>query len=75
MIKFIKTKDKDNRFDITEIDMVVDGGTWPEVLGEFYRFLQACGYILPEEIIIVNGEVYSYGRHEDPLSHSEEDDA
>lgn len=41
---FKKEKDVDNRFDITEITMSVEGVTMEEIVEEFGRFLIACGY-------------------------------
>ena len=46
MYKFIKTKDKDNKFDATDIEMTVDDSavTLPDILQEFKCFLLACGF-------------------------------
>lgn len=41
---FKKERDLDNRFDISEIEMTVEGQTLNEIVEEFGRFLIACGY-------------------------------
>jgi hypothetical protein len=46
MYKFIKTPDEDNKFSQTLVEVTIPHNekTWPELVEEFYYFLQGCGF-------------------------------
>jgi hypothetical protein len=44
MFTFIKTSDRENKFDITELSMSVDALTTTDIVSEFRYFLLGCGF-------------------------------
>ena len=44
MYKFIKTRNPENRFDNTEVEMTVEAESYPELLEAFQDFLLACSF-------------------------------
>lgn len=58
MIKFEKTRDQGNEYDLTDIFMCTDHIAAQDLLDEFANFLRACGYVLPnvDHPIVFNEE-------------------
>lgn len=58
MFKFIKIRDDENDFDLTDVMHKTDANTLDDILREFALFLRGCGYSLPhcDYPIIVNEE-------------------
>lgn len=53
---FIKTRDVQNPYDITEINMTVETESLPELLEEFKNFLIASGFTIHGDIMIEEPE-------------------
>lgn len=45
-LRFVKERDKDNRFDNVDLVMTCDDVTLPEILDNFAAFLRGCGFVL-----------------------------
>lgn len=58
MIKFIKIRNPDNRFDQTDIEVSTDYECLPEIFQEFKGFLQACGFIIDGDIDVIEEEMF-----------------
>lgn len=58
MIKFSKTPNPDNRFDLSTVSLEIDNEcTLPELLEAFGDFLKGCGYQFEGTIDIVKEDV------------------
>lgn len=53
MYKFIKTKKKQNPYDIVDIEMMIDDATLDEMLENYGNFLRACGFVFEGQLGIV----------------------
>jgi len=51
MIKLIKIKDPDNRFDTSDICIRCHSGNLDEILEDMKSFLLACGYSIKGELV------------------------
>ena len=56
MYKFIKTRNPENRFDNTEVEITLDAVTLEDMLETFTEFLFACGYYPKGELMFVEEE-------------------
>lgn len=56
MYKLIKTQDKSNPFDYTDIEFTVDTGSLPQLLEAYTCFLRACGFSFHGELEIVDND-------------------
>jgi len=54
--KFIKTKDAENRYDISSITIEVDTPDLLKIIEEFEVFLKACGFHFDGHLDIVEDE-------------------
>ena len=56
--KFIKTKDENNKFELSDVELVIDHNdvTTTQLLSEFEMFLKGCGFHFDGVIMIVNEE-------------------
>lgn len=61
MYIFTKLKDKDNKYDISDIEFEVDAILREELIEEFYMFLAACGFSVKDLL----KEDYETGSSED----------
>ena len=54
MIKFIKTKDPDNEYCRSNVEITIEDNNidLDNILEEFGCFLQACGYVIKGDIVI-----------------------
>ena len=59
MYKFIKMRDENNEYDISDIEVVIDNGdaTLNELLAQFEDFLLGCGYRFDGHIDIINDDI------------------
>ena len=56
MYKFIKMREIDNEFDVSEIEFRIDTVNRDTLLEEFEHFLKACGYHINGTLDIVEDE-------------------
>jgi len=56
MYRFIKEKDKDNKFDNTDVELKSESQTIPDLLDDFEDFLRGCGFRFNGSIQIVEEE-------------------
>ena len=56
MIIFKKIRDKENRFDTTDLIMRSNSSTITEILEDFADFLRGCGYSINGQLEVVNYE-------------------
>lgn len=54
--RFIKIKDPDNHFEVSDIQFDVETVDLSEVIEQFSRFLLACGFVFEGELEIVKEE-------------------
>ncbi len=54
--KFEKLKDSTNPYDCTDVTVVVEADSLPELVTAFERFLQGCGYVFKGELDFVYEE-------------------
>ena len=74
MIKFIKTKDENNNFDISDVEFRFDSScSLTEMLEEFGYFLKAIGYQFDGDVEIVDNSEPDYS--EASLSEIEREEA
>lgn len=52
MIRFQKIRDKDNRFDNTDVIIETQSLTVTDLLEDFKDFLNGCGYIINGTLVI-----------------------
>lgn len=57
--KFIKYKDPDNDFDLSQVIFTTKATTLPEILHEFECFLKACSFNFVGQLKIVDEDVQS----------------
>lgn len=55
-IKFVKERDLDNPFSVSDIDFTVHAVSLPDMVENFELFLRACGFIFDGHLDIVEDE-------------------
>lgn len=55
-LKFIKTKDPDNRFDQSELEFTTDHVTLDDILIDFTSFLRGCGFTIDGDLDVFKDE-------------------
>ncbi len=62
MYKFIKTKDKDNTYDASDIVYRIRGAdvTWHDLIDHFVHFLRGCSYIIDEGEFVESKKIEEY---------------
>lgn len=62
MYKFVKSVDRDNEYDVADVQIRVRNAdiAWPDLMEIFVSFLHACGYIVGEGQFVQDSKLDEY---------------